>query len=60
MHGHGTLKAGVSAVIDDKEERRVLITALYLPHRLASLRVAMGAPIVGPAVFFTMHIRQSF
>lgn len=56
MHGRRTLKAGVSAQIVNNEERRVLITALYPPLRSTSLIVFMGAPIVGPAVFFTMHI----
>lgn len=51
LHGHGTLNAGVNADVDDVESHRVLIAALHLLHRHASLRVAMGAPVVGPAYF---------
>jgi len=54
LHGRGILKAGVNAVVDDVEERRVLIAALHLLPRRTSLRITVGAAIVGPALFCTM------
>jgi hypothetical protein len=58
LHGRGILKAGVNAMVDDVEERRVLIAALHLLPRRISLRITVGAAIVGPALFCTM--RKSF
>jgi hypothetical protein len=45
------LDAGVRADVEDVEERRVLVSALHLLRRRASLGVAVRAAVVAPAEF---------
>jgi hypothetical protein len=50
-----TLNAGVSIIVDDIEERWVLVATLHLLHCLASLG-AVCAPVVSPANFTQFQI----
>jgi hypothetical protein len=50
------VNAGVRADVDDVQELRVLVGALHLLGRRASLGVAVRAPVVAPANFRTVRI----
>lgn len=56
--GDGGLAAGVVAKVDDVEEQRVAVGALHLLGRVASLRVPVSAPEVGPAAEIKLVSQQ--
>lgn len=54
--GHRLVDARVLAVVDHVEHRRVLVGALHLLRRHASLRVAVGATVVTPWVLGSKNL----